>query len=75
VIEARSRATAKTAKKFIDTLQSRMPFQIKAIQVDEESEFYSEFENVCKAKGIRLFVLPPKSPKLNGAVAKKPQDR
>jgi putative transposase len=68
VIEARSRATAKTAKEFIDTLQKRMPFQIKAIQVDGGSEFYAEFEHVCKAKGIRLFVLPPKSPKLNGAV-------
>lgn len=68
VIEVRSRATAKTAKDFIDTLQRRMPFQIKAIQVDGGAEFYAEFENVCKAKGIRLFVLPPKSPKLNGSV-------
>jgi putative transposase len=68
VIEARSRATAKTAKEFIDTLQKRMPFQIKAIQVDGGSEFYTEFEYACKAKGIRLFVLPPKSPKLNGSV-------
>jgi putative transposase len=68
VIEARSRATAKTAKEFIDTLQKRMPFRIKAIQVDGGSEFYAEFEYVCKAKGIRLFVLPPKSPKLNGSV-------
>ena len=68
VIEARSRATAKTAKEFIDTLQRRMPFQIKAIQVDGGSEFYAEFENICKAKGISLFVLPPKSPKLNGSV-------
>ena len=68
VLEVRSRATAKTAKEFIDTLQRRMPFKIKAIQVDGGSEFYAEFEHVCKAKGIRLFVLPPKSPKLNGAV-------
>jgi putative transposase len=26
------------------------------------------FETACQAKGIRLFVLPPKSPELNGAV-------
>jgi transposase InsO family protein len=26
------------------------------------------FETACAAKGIRLFVLPPKSPELNGAV-------
>lgn len=31
VIEARSRATAKTAKEFIETMQRRMPFKIKAI--------------------------------------------
>jgi putative transposase len=68
VLEARNRATARTAKEFIDTLQKRMPFQIKAIQVDGGSEFYTEFEYACKAKGIRLFVLPPKSPKLNGSV-------
>jgi putative transposase len=68
VIEARSRATAKTAKEFIDTLNRRMPFPIKAIQVDGDSAFYADFEIACKEKGIRLFVLPPKSPKLNGAV-------
>lgn len=68
VIEARSRATAKTAGEFIETMQKRMPFKIKAIQVDGGSEFYAEFENACKDKGIKLFVLPPKSPKLNGSV-------
>src|SRR5512143_3033898 len=68
VIEARYRATAKTAKEFIDTLNRRMPFPIKAIQVDGASAFYSDLEITCKEKGIKLFVLPPKSPKLNGAV-------
>lgn len=52
----------------IITIQRRMPFPIKAIQVDGGSEFYAEFENACKEKGIRLFVLPPKSSKLNGSV-------
>jgi transposase InsO family protein len=68
VIEARHRATAKTAKEFIDTLHRRMPFPVKAIQVDGDSAFYAEFEIACKEKGIKLFVLPPKSPKLNGSV-------
>jgi transposase InsO family protein len=27
-----------------------------------------EFEAACQARGIRLFVLPPRSPKLHGAV-------
>lgn len=68
VIEARYRATAHTAREFINTLQRRMPFPVKAIQVDGDSAFYAEFEIACKEKDIQLFVLPPKSPKLNGSV-------
>ncbi len=68
VIEARRRATATTAKEFIETLEQRMPFKVKALQVDGGSEFYSEFEEECQRKKIRLFILPPKSPKLNGCV-------
>lgn len=68
VIEARRRATATTAKEFIDTLEQRMPFKIKALQVDGGSEFYSDFEEECQRRKIHLFVLPPKSPKLNGCV-------
>lgn len=68
VVEARSRATAHTAMEFIETLQRRMPFEVRAVQVDGGSEFYAEFEQECQRRGIRLFVLPPKSPKLNGSV-------
>ena len=45
-----------------------MPFKVKALQVDGGSEFYSDFEEECQRRKIRLFVLPPKSPKLNGCV-------
>jgi transposase InsO family protein len=68
VIEVRRRATATTAKEFIETLEKRMPFRVKALQVDGGSEFYSDFEKECERRKIRLFVLPPKSPKLNGCV-------
>jgi putative transposase len=68
VVEARSRATALTAMEFIETIQRRMPFEVRAIQVDGGTEFYAEFEQECQRRGIRLFVLPPKSPKLNGSV-------
>jgi len=68
VVEVRARATAHTAMEFIETLQERMPFPVRAIQVDGGSEFYAEFEEECQRRGIRLFVLPPKSPKLNGSV-------
>ncbi len=41
---------------------------MKAIQVDGGSEFEAIFEEECRRRGIKLFVLPPRSPKLNGAV-------
>ena len=68
VIQAHTRATAFTASEFLDTLQHRMPFPIRAVQVDGGSEFAAEFEQACRQRGLHLFVLPPRSPKLNGAV-------
>ena len=41
---------------------------MKAIQVDDGAEFEAIFEEACQKRGIKLFVLPPRSPKLNGAV-------
>ncbi len=63
-----SRATANTATDFLNTLEKRMPFPVKAIQVDGGAEFEAIFEEECQKRGIKLFVLPPRSPKLNGAV-------
>lgn len=68
VIEAHTRATAKTASAFLDTIQERMPFPVRAIQVDGGSEFQAAFEIECQRRGLHLFVLPPRSPKLNGCV-------
>jgi len=68
VIQAHPRATAQTAALFLDTLQHRMPFPIRAVQVDGGSEFAAQFEQACQQRGLHLFVLPPRSPKLNGAV-------
>ncbi len=68
VIQAHTRATAQSATQFLDTLQHRMPFPIRAVQVDGGSEFAAEFEQACQQRGLHLFVLPPRSPKLNGAV-------
>lgn len=63
-----NRATAAAASIFLDKLIAEMPFTVKAIQVDGGSEFMAEFETACADKGLALFVLPPKSPELNGAV-------
>ena len=68
LIQAHTRATAFTAAQFLDTLLHRMPFPIRALPVDGGSEFAAEFEAACQQRGLRLFVLPPRSPKLNGAV-------
>jgi putative transposase len=68
VIQAHGRATAQSATAFLDTLQLRMPFPIRAVQVDGGSEFAAEFELACQQRGLHLFLLPPRSPKLNGAV-------
>ncbi len=68
VVEASSRATAASAARFITTIMTRMPFKVKAIQVDGGSEFQNVFEEACQKLGIHLFVLPPRSPKLNGHV-------
>jgi putative transposase len=62
------RATATTAKHFLDDMERRTPYPIKAIQVDGGSEFEAVFEEECQNRGITLFVLPPRSPKLNGGV-------
>jgi transposase InsO family protein len=68
VLEVHRRATATTAARFLDSLVERTPFPIRAIQVDGGSEFHAAFEDACRERGIRLFVLPPRSPKLNGHV-------
>ncbi len=68
VVEVHRRATALAATHFLDTLLERFPFPVKALQVDGGSEFAAEFELACQQKQLPLFVLPPKSPKLNAHV-------
>lgn len=68
VVGVRATATAGTARAFLTEVQARCPFPVTAIQVDGGSEFMAEFETACAERGIALFVLPPRSPKLNGHV-------
>jgi putative transposase len=68
VVGVRSRTSASTAAHFLDALESRMPFPVRAIQVDGDSESEAIFEEERYRRGIKLFVLPPRSPKLNGGV-------
>ena len=68
VLGAYINATATSATKFIASIRERMPFEVKAFQIDGGSEFQGQFEEACEQYGIKLFVLPPRSPKLNGYV-------
>src|SRR3990170_2895822 len=68
VVEVYSVATARTATDFLAGLQERSPFPLRAIQVDGGSEFMAQFEAACQESALQLFVLPPRSPKLNGHV-------
>lgn len=61
-----SNATATLATRALDELIERAPFPIRATQVDGGSEFMADFEDACQQRGMRLFELPPRSPKLNG---------
>lgn len=66
--EVYCRATSTTAAQFLATIQKALPFPIRSIQVDGGSEFMKHFEDACQAKGIPLYVLPPKRPQYNGGV-------
>src|SRR5882672_9608454 len=68
VVEMHHRATSLAAARFLETLLERLPFPVRALQVDGGSEFAAEFEEACQQKQLPLFVLPPKSPKLNAHV-------
>ncbi|MGO9177914.1 MAG: hypothetical protein ACLQHS_01380, partial [Candidatus Limnocylindrales bacterium] len=60
--------TASLAAATLEALSERMPFPVRAISVDNGSEFMAEFEASCAARGIVLFTLLPRSRNLNGRV-------
>jgi transposase InsO family protein len=62
------RQTSFAAALFLEYLEKKFPFPIKAIQIDGGSEFKKDFEEAVRERGILLFVIPPHSPKLNGHV-------
>jgi len=67
-IRAYKHQTSLKAAHFLHYLRKKFPYPIRAIQIDGGSEFKDQFEVECQAKKIPLYVLPPKSPKLNGHV-------
>jgi len=67
-IRAYKSQTSSKAAHFLQYLQKKFPFPIKAIQIDGGSEFKKHFEEECDKREILLFLLPARSPKLNGHV-------
>ena len=61
-LELARSATARHASAILDAMAQRMPFALRAIQVDGGSEFMADFEPSVRSD-IALFVLPPR-PKL-----------
>jgi len=68
VCKAYQQATSLNATDFLDFVRQQLSFPIISIQVDGGSEFMSHFEKACETHLIPLFVLPPRSPKINGSV-------
>ncbi|MGH3594108.1 MAG: integrase core domain-containing protein [Pseudonocardiaceae bacterium] len=68
VLELRTTASARQATAILEALATRLPFPVRALSVDNGSEFMAEFETACAERGIALLTLPPRSPKLNGSV-------
>jgi transposase len=65
VAKAYRRATAAAGSLFLDKLIADMPFEVETIQVDGGSEFMGLFEEACQRRGLKLYVLPPKSPQMS----------
>ena len=66
--KAYRKASSFTATKFLEFIENTLPFKLLSIQVDGGSEFMGTFEKACKSRNIPLYVLPPRSPKLNAFV-------
>jgi transposase InsO family protein len=61
-------ANSSSAADFLAYVQTQLPYPIKSIQVDGGSEFMAHFESYCEKEAIPLYVLPPRTPELNGKV-------
>ena len=66
--KAYRQATSLNAEDFLDFLVQKLPFPLSSIQVDGGSEFRGDFEQACKNRKIPLFVIPVRTPQINGTV-------
>lgn len=60
--------SAYVPRDFFDKLIAVESFPISGLQVEGGAKFKSVFDAECEARGLELFVLPPKRPDLNGCI-------
>lgn len=65
---AYQRATSFSASLFLEYLERKFPFPLRALQIDGGSEFKKHFEEACQRNNLRLFIIPVRSPKLQAHV-------
>jgi putative transposase len=68
VLSVADRQTSQAAERMLREAFHRFGFPVRAVQIDGGSEFKATFETACQELGMKLFVLPPRSPRLNGQV-------
>lgn len=68
VSRAYRNASSFAAALFLEYMERKFPFRVRALQIDGGSEFKKHFEEACRKRGIRLFIIPPRTPKLQGYV-------
>lgn len=62
------RARASDATAFLERLLRQAPFEVRAIQVDQDSEYRAEFELACHEHGITLHENRAHEPRQNAFV-------
>jgi len=73
VTEVYTTASSRSAAAFLVTVIDRLPFEVKAIQTDNGSEYLGEFDRAVAAAGIAHFFSYPHCPKHNAFVERQIQ--
>ena len=58
----------RTAIRFMDEVQRRLPFRVHVVQTDNGAEFQSQFHWHVQSRDIRHVYTRPRTPRLNGKV-------
>lgn len=68
VLQCCTSLSSRNGAKFLNHCLKKFPFQIKAVQTDNGSEFLKEFNRLCNQKKIIHYFIYPRHPKQNSYV-------